>query len=164
MTTPLDAHHLNQVLEQKVQDLRALLDFVRGLTATLEPEDVARLLVLTLAGHWAVRRYAIAAWKEGHTTVLRQKGMELPTLESFKQVLANLPEACMVEELLEGETKEALRAQQGKLIFPIRSSSIDSNSVSGVVVVGPRPGNLSYAESDLEFGAGLVAQASVAFQ
>ncbi|HKE05939.1 MAG TPA: PP2C family protein-serine/threonine phosphatase, partial [Blastocatellia bacterium] len=32
------------------------------------------------------------------------------------------------------------------------------------VVLGPRPGNLSYSESDLEFGMGLVAQAAVAFE
>jgi sigma-B regulation protein RsbU (phosphoserine phosphatase) len=35
--------------------------------------------------------------------------------------------------------------------------------VSGVVVCGPRAGDQPYTESDLDFGAGLVAQAVVAF-
>ncbi|MEP7343561.1 MAG: hypothetical protein ABI977_37925, partial [Acidobacteriota bacterium] len=60
-----EAQKLNQELDQKVQELRALLDLVRGLTATIEPDEVAQLLMLTLAGRWAVRRYALIAWKTG---------------------------------------------------------------------------------------------------
>ncbi|HYE73454.1 MAG TPA: hypothetical protein VEF04_08985, partial [Blastocatellia bacterium] len=75
-----EANRLNQALDQKVQDLRALLDLVRGFTATLEPEDIARMLMLTLAGRWAVRKYAMAAWKDGHPTVIRAKGMALESI------------------------------------------------------------------------------------
>ena len=155
-----EAHRLNQDLDQKVQELRALLDLVKGLTSTLEAEGVARLLALTLAGRWAVRKYAIAAWKEGHPTVLRQKGMDLKDQEGCKQLLTGLPEAIAVEELPESNFRTLLKTQQGELLFPIASSE----GVIGFVVLGPRPGQVPYSKADFEFGAGLVAQAAVAFE
>ena len=155
-----ETQQLNQRLEQKVQELRALLDLVRGLSSALEPETVAKLLMLTLAGRWAVRKYALAAWKEGHPTVRHQKGMTLPDLKEYQPVLAELPEAALVENLPEGEFKRALAGQQGQLIFPLRSSPTSG----GVVVLGPRAMSLKYSETDLEFGAGLVAQSGVSFE
>jgi len=65
----------NQLLDQRLQELRALLDLGRGLAATLDPDEVARLVGLTLAGRWAVSKYAVLAWKEGQPAVSRQKGM-----------------------------------------------------------------------------------------
>lgn len=155
-----EVSRLNQDLDQKVQELRALLDLVRGLTSTLDSEAVASLLMLTLAGRWAVRKYALAAWRAGHPTVLRQKGMSFRDLPAMQDSLADLPEAITVEQLPESDFKESLKAQQGMLLFPLRSSDM----VSGVVILGARPGQLSYNEADLEFGAGLVAQAAVAFE
>jgi sigma-B regulation protein RsbU (phosphoserine phosphatase) len=155
-----EAQRLNTDLDQKVQELRALLDLVRGLSSTLEPEAVANLLMLTLAGRWAVRRYALAVSREGHPPVMRQKGITLPDLQDHVEILALMPEAVRVEELQEGEFKRALEAQQAALVLPLRSSS----STSGVVVLGQRPGAQGYTADDMEFGAGLVAQAGVAFE
>jgi len=155
-----EAHRLNQSLDQKIQELRTLLDLVRGLTSTLEPDDVARLLLLTLAGRWAVRRCAIAAWKPGHPTVLRERGTSLPDLRELQPELAAWPEAALVADLPEGGVKELLRAQQAAAVFPLRSGA----ETIGAAVLGPRPGGLAYGESDLDFGAGLVAQAVVAFE
>ncbi|HZS09467.1 MAG TPA: PP2C family protein-serine/threonine phosphatase [Blastocatellia bacterium] len=155
-----EANRLNEDLDQKIQELHALLDLVRALTSTLEPEDIARLLILTLAGRWAVRKYAIAAWKEGHPTVVRQKGIELADLEAHKEMLTTLPEALSVADLPDCPLKESLLSQQARVLFVIRSSD---KSSGGVVVLGPRPGTLGFSEADFEFGAGLVAQAAVAF-
>lgn len=155
-----EAQRLNTDLDQKVQELRALLDLVRGLTATLDPEDIARLLALTLAGRWAVRKYAIAAWKEGHPTVLRQKGIELPASEICRAALTEITDAIPVTDLHECALRESLTAQQAEVVFTIRSAD---HASGGLVVLGPRPGKLTFSEADLEFGSGLVAQASVAF-
>jgi phosphoserine phosphatase RsbU/P len=155
-----EAQRLNRDLDQKIQELRALLDLVRGLSSTLEPEAVANLLMLTLAGRWVVRRYALAVAKEGHAPVVRQKGIALPDLRGEREMLASLPEAAPVAALPEGELKRALIEQQAALVFPLRSSE----STSGLVVLGQRPGGQGYTEDDLEFGAGLVAQACVAFE
>ena len=150
----------NRELDQKIQELRALLDLVRGLTSTLEPEEVARLLVLTLSGRWAVGKYALAVQKQGHPTVERQKGITLPTVEDFQSIISGLSEAVLVKDLPESIFKKTLLGQKAELLFPLRSSE----STNGFLVFGSRLGKLAYTESDLEFGAGLVAQAGVAFE
>lgn len=159
-----EAQQLNQQLDQKVQELKTLLDLVRGLTATIEPDEVAQLLMLTLAGRWAVRRYALIAWKTGHPPVLRMKGMELDRLdnyESFGIDVESLEDAVRVADLPECRLKTLLREEQGEVLFPIKAGD---ETTGGFALLGPRPGNLSYSESDLEFGAGLVAQSAVAFE
>lgn len=155
-----ETRHFNFQLNEKVQELRALLDLVRGLTSTLEPEEVARLLILTLAGRWAVGKYALAVQKENHPPVERHKTISLPPLEEIEQFTRDLPEAVLVKNLPENEFREMLISQKAELLFPIRSSE----STVGVLVLGARLGKAVYTEADLEFGAGLVAQAGVAFE
>lgn len=150
----------NRELDQKVQELRALLDLVRGLTSTLEPEEVARLLVLTLTGRWAVSKYALSVSKQGHPAVSRQKGITLPDIENMRQLIAELPEAIRVADLPESGYKQQFVSQQSQVLFPLRSSA----STSGLLIIGSRISKLPYSDSDLEFGAGLVAQAGVAFE
>jgi len=159
-----ESNKLNQALDQKVQELKTLLDLVRGLTSNLEPDDVAQLLVLTLAGRWAVRRYALMAWKKGHPVVLRMKGMELGELADYarhEEQILSMTEAVRTPDMPESDLKTKLRQAQAEVVFPIEAGD---ETTGGVVVLGPRPGNLSYSESDLEFGMGLVAQAAVAFE
>ncbi len=161
------AHHetqrLNADLDQKVQELRALLDLVRGLTATLEPEAVANLLMLTLAGRWAVRRYALAAWKDSHPLVTRARGMSLPDITVHKTAILELPEAFIVAELPDSDFKTHLITQEAELLFTIPGGDHTSG---GIVAIGARGGGrgLAYTVNDLEFGAGLVAQAGVSFE
>jgi sigma-B regulation protein RsbU (phosphoserine phosphatase) len=157
-----ESQRLNRRLDQKVQDLSSLLDLVRGLTSTLEASDVAQLLMLTLAGRWMLRRSALVAWKPGHPPALRQQGMDIGGLlgdEDARSGLEGLPDAIAVAELPEGALKERLAAAQGELVLPIKSGE---GGVGGLIVLGPRPGQRPYEAADLEFGAGLVAQASVA--
>jgi sigma-B regulation protein RsbU (phosphoserine phosphatase) len=159
-----ETQQLNQELDQKVQELKTLLDLVRGLTATIEPDEVAQLLMLTLAGRWAVRRYSLIAWKTGHPPVMRLKGMELSSLtnyDSFGIDVESLDEAVRVADLPECPLKTLLREEQGEVLFPIKAGD---STTGGFALLGPRPGNLSYSESDMEFGAGLTAQAAVAFE
>lgn len=144
-------------LDQKVQELRALLDLVRGLAATLEPEEIAQLLMLTLAGRWIVRRHGMIAWRDGQPTLLRQKGLTLTTLAECQEAITALPDAVVST----AETSLPLVGcgiPEGSLLLPIRNGQ----STFGIVVCGPRMGNQNYTEADREFGAGLVAQAAVA--
>lgn len=147
-----EAVRLNRSLDQKIQELRALLDLVRGLAATLEPEAIAQLLTLTLAGRWTVRKYAVAAWRDPHPLTLRQRGLDVADFIANKEAVANLPDAHI-------STGEFAGIPAGAALFPIRSGT----ETSGLVVCGPRAGDSAYTESDLEFGCGLVAQAAVAF-
>ncbi len=145
---------LNQELDQKVQELRALLDLVRGLAATLDPEEVARLLLLTFSGRWAVTKSGIAAWKEGHPPVLRQRGLKLDALEHQREAIGALPDA----SVLMAEQAARFGLPAGSMIMPVRSGG----ETCGAVVCGPRMLGAAYTNDDLEFGAGLVAQAAVA--
>lgn len=155
---------VNLALDQKVQELQTLLDLVRGLTATIEPDEVAQLLALTLAGKWAIRRYGLIAWKHGHPLVLRMKGMEperLADYTRYEKLLFELPEAIRAVDLPESELKDMLRDGQAEVVFKIDAGD---ETTGGLVILGQRPGNHSFSESDLEFGAGLVSQAAVAFE
>jgi phosphoserine phosphatase RsbU/P len=155
-----ETQKFNFRLNEKVQELRALLDLVRGLSSTLDAAEVAQLLILTLTGRWAIGKYALIVQKEKHAPVIRQKGITLPPLDEFSDCLKELPEAVRVAELPESRLKSALEAQKAQVVFPI----IPSASASGILVLGGRLGKLPFADADLEFGAGLVAQAGVAFE
>lgn len=145
-----DAVRSNRSLDQKIQELRALLDLVRGLAATLDPEEIAQMLMLTLSGRWVVRKYALATWKPGQPEILRERGMELAATPELKEKATGLPDAQIADAW----------PVPGALLMPLRNGQ----ETFGLVICGPRMGSLNYGEADLEFGAGLVAQAAVAFE
>jgi sigma-B regulation protein RsbU (phosphoserine phosphatase) len=151
---------LNTRLDLKVQQLQTLLELIRALTQTQEPGDIAQILGLTLAGQWAASRYAVATWRPGQPPVVRQKNVALEHLTPLARELAALPDAIDVQALPEGRLRAALQAQRLALVFPLRLSS----GTVGIAAVGARPGGRPYSTGDLEFGAGLVAQAVVAFE
>lgn len=125
------------------QELRALLDLSRGIAAAIDPDEVAGLLMLTLAGRYALRAHALFTWSEGHRPVRRVRG--LPQLD---------PEA--LRHKINGRTEPL--ADGPLLLFPLRTGE----STSGVVALGPRGTGAPYTASDLEFISSLVAQAAVA--
>jgi len=125
------------------QELRALLDLARGIAAAIDPEEVAGLLMLTLAGRYALRTHALVTWSEGHTNVRRVRGLH------------DIEEAAWRERL--GEAIEPA-ADGALLLFPIRTGE----TTAGVVALGPRATGVAYTEADVEFISSLVAQAAVA--
>jgi len=141
----------NEKLAQKVQELRALIDLVRGVSASLEPDDIAQMLTLTLAGRWIISKYGLVTWKMGHPEILRQKGLDLGFILEDKERWAQLLEPTMAP----GDTP----VPAGSLLLPLRSSA----ETFGIVACGPRLNKQPYTEADIEFGAGLVAQAAVSF-
>jgi sigma-B regulation protein RsbU (phosphoserine phosphatase) len=151
---------LNRRLDHKIHELRTLLELVRALTEAEGPEDVAHLLGLTLAGQWAVGRFAVAAWKPGHPPVIRQKGTALAWQPGWARGLRDLTEPKRIFELPPGELRDALLVQRLDVLFPLRSVV----ETFGFAAVGPRPGNRAFNEAELELGAGLVAQSVVAFE
>ncbi len=159
-TAHLRAQALNTDLNRKVQDLRTLLELVQSLTSTLDPTRVAHLLALTLTGRWAVGRYVVAAWKEGHPLVLQRRGLEFPDLDDLRESLAAVTDAGLVENLPNGPLRDTLRSGKGEALIPLRLA----DRAIGAVALGPRPGATPYTRSDLDFAAGLASQAVVAFE
>ncbi|MBI3208103.1 MAG: SpoIIE family protein phosphatase [Candidatus Solibacter usitatus] len=149
------ARSANLLLDQRLQELRALLDLGRGLASTLDPGDVAQLVGFTLAGRWAIAKYAVAAWKEGQPSVLRQKGLNIDAAKVREKFTA-LAEPRLANE----DDADILNAPEGALLIPIRSQE----SLVGMVVCAPRMRGMQYREADIEFASGLAAQAAVAFE
>jgi sigma-B regulation protein RsbU (phosphoserine phosphatase) len=106
-----------------------------------------------------VRKHALAAWRTGHAPVLRQRGIRLPELPVLQATAAELCEAAYTADALPVPVRESLAVEPGSAVFRIRSEEL-----IGIVVCGPRMAGLSYSSADLEFGAGLIAQAAVAFE
>jgi len=155
-----EAQRLNRRLDQKVQELNTLIEFTQEAASAFDPDEVARVLALTLAGQWAVSRFALGAWKRGHPPVLRQKGLSLPPFEAMEAELAGLSSPTAVGDLPDGALKRQLAHQQAALVFPLRSGGV----TVGLAVLGSRPGDLAYGAAEREFGAGLIGQAVMALE
>ena len=153
---------LNRRLDQKIQELRTMLELVRALTSTEadEPHEIAHLLGLTLAGQWAVRRHVVMAARRGQEVLAMQKGTALEWREAWREELQWGSEATTVPAMPASALKDALTAEGLAVVFPLRSVA----GPVGFVALGERQGALPFSEADLEFGAGLVAQAVVAFE
>ena len=141
----------NEKLAQKVQELRALIDLVRGVSASLDPEEIAQMLTLTLAGRWIISKHGLAAWKAGRPEMHRHKGLDVGFLLADKERWSKLVEPVLAPE----DTPVPV----GSLLLPLRSSA----ETFGVVVCGPRLNKQPYTSADIEFGGGLVSQAAVSF-
>ena len=141
----------NEKLAQKVQELRALIDLGRGVSASLDPDEIAQMLTLTLAGRWIISKHGFVAWKPGHPEILRQKGMDLSFLLTERNRWSQLAEPMLAS----GD----IPVPAGSLMMPLRSSA----DTFGMMVCGPRLNKQPYFTADIEFGAGLVAQAAVSY-
>ncbi|MPY88227.1 MAG: SpoIIE family protein phosphatase [Luteitalea sp.] len=155
-----ETRRLNTDLDRKNQELASLVELVRALARTTDPDEVARVLGLTLAGQWALSRYAVLAARPGQPPVARQKGMTLPPCDRYLEALARLPDACTPEEIEDTALRDLLADQRVALLFPLR---VGGQTV-GLAALGPRPSGLGYGPHDREIGAGMAAQAVVALE
>jgi len=151
---------LNRRLDLRVQELNTLLEVSRAFAQASGPDEVAQLLGLTLAGQLTVGRHAVLAIRGSHPPVTYQKGMRLPWPSPWLGALESIAEATLVERLPETDLRASLEQARAVAILPLRASS----ATFGLVALGARSGARPFRESDLAFGAGLVAQAVVAFE
>ncbi|HXI11191.1 MAG TPA: GAF domain-containing SpoIIE family protein phosphatase [Thermoanaerobaculia bacterium] len=157
-----DVALLNESLDRKVQQLRTILDLVRGLTAVTEPEGVARMLGRTVAGQWAASRHAVAGWKSGQSDLaVMSRGVALPEMEPMKALVREAASASIrVSQIGDDSLRATLSASRLEVIVPIRSGDV----TIGAVLLGPRAGGAPYSEDDLEYARGLADQAAVALE
>lgn len=133
----------NRALAQKIHELNTLVDLAQAFSASIDPEEIGRLLMLTLSGRWTVRQHALLAWAPGQTPL---------------RLLRNVsPE--QAERWREAAPQDGRPARDsGFLLLPLRSGE----ATVGVAVLGPPAAGGGYSPEDEEFCAALVAQASVA--
>ncbi len=156
------AHRLNRELDHKVQQLSTLLDMVGGLTASLDADEVARLLGLTVAGQWLLSRWAVAAWRGGQLT-LRQRGMKLSDPAALANELGGsqqtgLPKTMAIVDLPAGGLRDELTAARAEIFVPL----LGAETIIGFLALGKRGNGKPYSAADLDFISGLAAQAVVA--
>lgn len=133
----------NRALAQKIHELNTLVDLARAFSSSIDPEEIARLLMLTLSGRWTVRQHALLAWPPGQTPLTLLRNVSAEQAEHWKHAAPQ-----------DGEP-----ARDGPfLLLPLRSGE----AVVGVVALGPPGSGQGYSQEDLEFCGALVAQASVA--
>lgn len=154
-----EATRANRELDQKIQQLRTLVELGRAFARTNDPEEVVRIFSLTLAGQWLVRRWVVAACRDGHGEVRRQAGgAVLPHVSTLTPALSELPEAVRVEDIADPILRTVFADQRLSVVFVMRNA----DEVCGFAALGPRPGTQEYDVADLEMGAGMAAQAAVA--
>lgn len=147
-----DVRRLNLNLDRKLQELRTLLELVRGFTSVVDPDEVVRLLALTLAGQFMLARYVVAAWKEGQPPILRAKGARIASVEPLRE----LATAILVSHLEDSDIREELIAQKIGALVPLRTGE----QTIGVILLGAR----AYTADELEYTRGLADQAAVALE
>jgi sigma-B regulation protein RsbU (phosphoserine phosphatase) len=153
------ATRLNRDLDRKIQELRTLMELGRAFSRVSEVEEVARIFGLTIAGQWLATRYAIVVCRDTFGIVSRQQGVKLPPLATYMDALHHLPEASLVEDLHDEQLRALFQSHRLQAVFSLRSGE----QVCGFAALGPRPGGQTYVPADLELGAGMAAQAVVAF-
>jgi sigma-B regulation protein RsbU (phosphoserine phosphatase) len=125
------------------QELRAMLELSTSLSGAIEPEEVAQLLMLTLAGRWAVLRHGFVTWKGGVAGVRRMKGLTPPADDEIRAAVEGSERAVRMGEIV---------------AFPLR---VGDRAV-GAALLGPAAIAGGLKEGDLEFGCGLASLAAVA--
>jgi sigma-B regulation protein RsbU (phosphoserine phosphatase) len=155
-----EVRRLNRHLDARVHELRTMLELVRALSGAEGPDEVAHLLGLTLSGQWATSRYVVAAARGAHPPIVRQRGASLSWDPGWLAQIDEIGDAALVDDRLEPRLFSALREQRLALVFPLRSAA----GTLGFAAVGPRQGGRPYSDAEREYGAGVVAQAVVAFE
>ena len=149
----------NVALARKVHDLSSLLELARGFTSALDPLQIANALGFTLAGRWALRKYAVVAWRDGETPVVRTKSVKLPEPAVMRNWFSTLESATTLDAL-PADAAEPLRAAGVVLAVPLRSGE----KTVGVILLGSRGGGAAYTADDIDYIGGLADQATVALE
>lgn len=152
-----ESKRLNERMNQRLQELRALLDFGRGLSATLDAEEVVQMLALTFAGRWAISRYAVHAWRDGQDHVFRARGFTFAQMEALATRYKDLTEATLLgSNSSELEWLRGLGVPPGSMLIPLRSSE----RMIGLILCGLRLNKKRYKREDLEFGLTMASRAA----
>ncbi|MCS7044712.1 MAG: PP2C family protein-serine/threonine phosphatase [Bryobacteraceae bacterium] len=133
----------NRELARRIHELNTLVELARAFSSTIDPEEIARVLMLTLSGRWTVRRHALLAWPREQAPLKLARNVSDEELARWRALAEGA-----AEPVRDGEF----------LLAPLRSGE----ATIGVVALGAPATGEDYTPEDVEFCAALAAQASVA--
>ena len=149
---------INRQLDEKIQELRTLFDIARGLSATLDANQILRLLVYAVMGQMVVTKYAILLTKDNHLYVKESRHINADLLEGTFDDLTKLtpPDAAISVSELSGTALSKKITQCGvKILVPMQHQE----RFIGYLLLGEKISGQDYTETDLEFLTTLVNQA-----
>lgn len=137
---------VNRKLDSRVQRLSSLFELSKEFGLFLEPSKVIRLLVFSLLGQFLLKKFALIRFENNETDILDSKfdNEELISLiEKFE--LQDIKESVINDRIQKDFPELALLGVE--LIVPMQLQG----KTRGLILLGERPINKEYSESDLEF-------------
>ncbi len=154
---------INRRLDEKIQELNTLFDINRGLSATLNFDEILNLLGLTLRGQMQLTRYAILLKNADSLTVYENRGIALEKVNEICSHLQNIPtpsRAVPVRELNHKHFLQACADNQLSVLVPMEHQDV----VLGYILLGKKITGEPYEDTDLEFLTTLVSQAVISLE
>ncbi len=170
--TPIEAgltdeelRRVNRDLSVRVYQLQNLFDIGRALAATLDVEEIERLVVTTVMGYFLATRAALyhaegPALELGHARGARAGTLPLRLPGDLQALARELPGPRATAELPPGPLRDAMVAADFAIVVPL----VAPGRLAGLLAVGARPGSRPVAPEDLDFAAALVRQAQAALE
>ncbi|RMF58130.1 MAG: hypothetical protein D6748_09615 [Calditrichaeota bacterium] len=158
-----EIREINQRLDEKIHQLNTLFDIDRGLSSTLDFNEILRLLGLVLMGQMKVTRYGILLKREKGFKLYQYKGIspsEIGPLEKRLRKISAPNQAVRIESLLDNDIIAQCHQQQLEVCIPM----VHQNELLGYIFLGKKAGGETYDSTDLEFLTTLVSQAVISLE
>ena len=137
---------VNRKLDSRVHRLSSLFELSKEFGLFLEPSKVIRLLVFSLLGQFLLKKFALVRFENNETDILDSK--------FDNEVLISLIEKYELQDIKESVINDRIQKDFPELtllgvelIVPMQLQG----KTRGLILLGERPINKEYSESDLEF-------------
>ncbi len=140
---------VNQVLDQKVQQLNSLFDIGQELSLLMEQDAILNRLSYTLMGQLMVNQFFVALKQKDGLNVAYSKGKPF-TPENLTRCMdycSRLPEDFTPQAIEESTMYKTLHSAGIRAVIPMRVQS----KIKGYLFLGKRLNHLPYAPTDLEY-------------
>ena len=137
---------VNRKLDSRVHRLSSLFELSKEFGLFLEPSKVIRLLVFSLLGQFLLKKFALIRFENNETDILDSKfdnEVLISLIEKYE--LQGIKESVINDSIQKDFPELALLGVE--LIVPMQLQG----KTRGLILLGERPINKEYSESDLEF-------------
>ncbi len=158
-----EIRQVNRRLDEKIHELKTLFDIGQGLSATLDQQQILKLLVYALMGQMLITKYAILLQNDTKLYLHAHKGFSEEICEEIgKQLLSqkSLDVACTVSSLSHKRLGKLCLKNGVEVIVPLQHQE----KQIGYILLGSKISKQPFGEADLEFLSTLVSQAVISLE